>query len=100
MITFLIILCVWLIPAWFSIRLNLIAHGHRLDALDIFMIFFFVPAISYFGLAICVAFAEGDEVRRTFFIPPKKRRSLERKMFWYKVQTYIFNLFLVRKGEL
>jgi len=98
--TFLIILLVWLIPAWFSIRLNLIAHAKRgLDTLDTFMIFLFVPVGSWIGLFVCMACSEGDQVRQTFFIPKKKDRSVQSKIFWHNVRAKFFRLFLVKEVQ-
>ena len=97
---FLIILFVWLVPAWFSIRVNLIERGtYGLDGIDIFMIFFFVPLASWFGLFLVSLFAENSSVRRAFFIPQKKDRSVQSKIFWHNFRTRFFRLFLIKEDS-
>ena len=97
---FLIILFVWLVPAWFSIRVNLLHGGtDNLDALDFFMVFFFIPFASWLGLFFSVLYGGSEARRRAFFIPQKKDRSVQSKIFWHNFRTRFFRLFLIKEDS-
>jgi hypothetical protein len=96
MVTFLVILGVWLLPLWFLLRIWV--FDGTLDGFDIFFSVLMIVIISWLGLLLMVEVTDSwRAARKAFWLPEKGQQSMQSKIFWYKVRTFFLALLLIKE---
>jgi hypothetical protein len=95
-ITFLIILGVWLLPLWFFFRVYY--FDRTLDGFDLFFALLMISITSWIGLLLMVHVTGSHRAaRKAFFLPEKKDQSMQSKIFWYRVRSFFLALLLIKE---
>jgi len=103
MITFLLIMGIWVLPLWFLFRLwyftNKYSHGYaEFDGQSKAFSAFLVLVVSWIGffMSAGIVGSRKEHMARTFFIPVREN-SMAAKIFWFKVRIALLRLLLIKE---